>query len=652
VALLSESLWRRAFNGDPRVVGRALVIGERAFAIVGVTPKSFSGLRRMDVGERESDYPQLWLPLRDAQMWPATARPNRPWLSLAGRLSPPSSLKSARAELDLAARRVASGPPSRDAPDRSRASFRSYRSGLDWRDEPSQSLLTMAVFLFIPLSVLAIGCVNVINLQLARGLDEASELSLRLALGASRARILRLLVLEVVALAAICAGLGCLGARLLRARAGAYMPVPPAIDGTVLAFTVVLVVGVVCVAGLLPAWQTSRDLVASGLREFHDQSRRRVRVRNALIVVQVAASVALLALGGMAIRSLTALTPAIVADARQILVADFDFTQVRPAAVRSGLFIDSVLADLGRAPSISAAAFSTFATGGLPIRYRRTSDLPQVERTAYGGLVTAGWFAATGVTFIGGSDARSFTPGAAAVNRALAASLEAAGTDRAIGTRLRLWSGQQVEIVGIVSDSQRGSDGAPLPMLFLPMPSSVPPAIFLIARATDVNAARQAIPAAVKAVDPSVPIVRVDTLEARIDESSRSLRGYVSLAVAVGVVSIAMAGVGLHSLLSYTVRRRKREIGIRVALGARRNEIIWLVTAPVLWLVSAGAAAGLAAALPLAILLRSVVFGASSFDVTGLLPTIAILLGVAAAAALGPTYHAVQVDPVRSLREE
>ena len=157
-------------------------------------------------------------------------------------------LKSARAELELAARRLAAVAPSRDAPDRRRASFRSYRSGLDWRDEPSQSLLTIAVFLFIPLSVLAIGCVNVINLQLARGMDEASELSLRLALGASRPRILRLLVLEVGALAAICAGLGCLGARLLLTRAGAYMPVPPAIDGSVLAFTVVLIVGVVCVA--------------------------------------------------------------------------------------------------------------------------------------------------------------------------------------------------------------------------------------------------------------------------------------------------------------------------------------------------------------------------------------------------------------------
>ena len=248
VALLSERLWRRAFNGDPRVLGRALVIGERAFAIVGVTPESFSGLRVMDVGERESDYPQVWLPLRDAQLWPATARPNRPWLSLAGRLSPPSTLKSARAELDLAARRIATGAPSRDSPDRRRSSFRSYRAGLDWRDEPSQSLLTMALFLFIPLSVLGIGCVNVINLQLARGMDEAGELSLRLALGASRADPAAAGA-RSRGLAAICGGSVC-WVPILLTRAAAYFPAPPAIDGSVLAFTIVLVVGVVCVAGV------------------------------------------------------------------------------------------------------------------------------------------------------------------------------------------------------------------------------------------------------------------------------------------------------------------------------------------------------------------------------------------------------------------
>src|SRR6185295_12304404 len=174
--------------------------------------------------------------------------------------------------------------------------------------------LTIGLFLFVPLSVLAIGCVNVINLQLARGMDEAGEMSLRLALGASRARILLLQLPEIACLAAICAVLGTAGARVLLAQMGAYLASPPEIDGSILVFTVCLVIGVVCVAGVLPAWQTSRDVVAAGLREFQDQSRRRVRLRGVLVVVQVGASVTLLLLSGLAIQSLRIRTPAVAGD--------------------------------------------------------------------------------------------------------------------------------------------------------------------------------------------------------------------------------------------------------------------------------------------------------------------------------------------------
>jgi putative ABC transport system permease protein len=652
VALLSEGLWRRAFNGDPRVVGRSLVIGGRAFAIVGVTPEDFSGLRVMDVGDRESDYPQVWLRLRDAQLWPATARPNHPWLSLAGRLSARSTLKSAQAELDLVARRIAAAPPSRDSPDRRRSSFLSYRAGLEWRDEPSRSLLTMALFLFIPLSVLAIGCVNVINLQLARAMDDAGELSLRLALGASRTRILCLQVFDVMCLAAISGGIGVLGARILLMRASAYFPEPLAIDRSVLAFTIVLVAGVICVGGVLPAWQTSRDIVAAGLRELHDRSKRGVRLRGALVIVQVAASVTLLALSGLAIRSLLASAPAVGPAAPHILTADFDFRQVRPAAARSGLFVESVLENLSHASSIRSAAFSTVLTGGSALRYARMSDPPQVERVAYGGFVTSEWFATTGATFLAGDQTRHFAAGSAVVSSAFASMLGQGRTDGVIGTQLRLGPAQYVEIVGVVPDTQRTGDGAPLPMLFLPMPAIVPPTVSLVVRATDIAAARQAMRAAVSATDPAVPVGQLETLDVRISEASGGFRELASIAVSIGIVSIGLAGAGLHSLLSYIVRRRKREIGIRMALGARTSEIVWLVTAPALWLVSTGAIAGLAAAVPIAALIRSAFLGVSPTDARGLLPGIALLLLIAVVAAVGPIYHAARVDPIQSLREE
>ena len=653
VALLSESLWRRAFNADPRAIGRALIVGGHAFTIAGVTPDGFSGLRVMDVGDRASDAPQIWVSLREARLWPATARPRTPWLSLGGRLSAAATLKRARAELDVVARRIAIESPPGAPADRQRSSFRIYRAGLSWRDEPSQSLLTLGLFLFLPLSVLAIGCVNVINLQLARGMDEAGEMSLRLALGASRARILWLQLPEIVCLTTICAVLGTAGARVLLARTGAYLAAPPEIDGGVLAFTVCLVIGVVCVAGVLPAWQTSRDVVAAGLREFRDQSRRRVRLRGVLVVVQVGASVTLLALSGLAIQSLRTWTPAVAGDAHQILTADFDFTQVRPDSVRSGLFVESVLDDLGRAPSIRAAAFSTFATGGAPLRYWLDADAPPVARVAYGGWVTPGWFAATGATFVAGSPAGRGAPRSVVVNSALAAILAGDGSGSVIGTRLRVRDQQfVVDVAGVVADIERAGDGTPLPMLFLPMPAVPAPYVFLVVHAADVHAATPAIRAAVAAADPAVPVARLETLDTRMGDLTRGLRAITSMAATIGIVSVGLAGAGLHSLLSYTVRRRKREIGIRVALGARTNEIVWLVTAPLVWLVTAGAAVGLAAAIPIAALIRSALAGTSPIDPRGLLPGVAILLCVALMAALGPMYHATRVDPIQCLREE
>jgi putative ABC transport system permease protein len=652
VAVIGGRLWRRAFNGDPGVVGRALTVGNRAFAIVGVTLADFSGLRIIDVGARESDYPQVWICLRDARLWPATAPPGIPWLHVAGRLPNSASLPAARAELDVVAQRMTRASSPRPSVPPQHAPFRVYRAGLNWHDEPSQSLLTIGLFLFIPLSVLAIGCVNVVNLQLARAMEEAGELSLRLALGASRPRIVRLLLLEVICLAVVSGCLGCLGAGFLLSRAGALSPVPLGIDPSVLAFTLVLVTGVVCVAGLLPAWQSSRDIVAAGLREFDGLSRRGVRLRGLLVVVQVAASVTLLALSGLAVRSLINRAPAVVQGAEQTLTADFDFTQVRPSVPRPGLFMASVLDHLASAPSVRAAAFSTFVTGGAPLRYWRASDAPQVERVAYGGFVTPQWFAATDATFLAGDQTRRFSEGSAVVNAALASILGADRTDGVIGLPLRVRAGHSAEIVAVVADTQRSADGTPLPMLLLPMPSGVPATVSLIVRATDLNAARGAVRAAVTDTDPGVPIARLETLDDRLSDASGGLRNLATFGVAIGALSIALAGAGLHSLLSYTVRRRTREIGIRVALGARTGEIIWTVTRPGLWLVAMGAVAGVAVAAPIAMVLRSAMVGVLPLDPRGLLPSFAILLCVAIVAAIGPTCHAACVDPIQSLREE
>ena len=643
--VISERLWRRAFNGDPGILHSSLTIAARSFPIAGVAPDRFSGLRIIDAGGRDTDYPDAWLPLRDAALWPATARTEIPWLSVAGRLAPGSTIAAARAEAGVMAGLV----PEKSRPGAERRTFRVYRSGLDWRDEPVQSLLTLGLFLFVPLAVLAIGCVNVINLQLARALEEAGELSLRLALGASRWRLLRLQILEVATVAALAALLGCAGAHVLLLRAGAVSPVPIGIDPAAAAFAILLVAGVIGLAGVLPAWWTSRDAAAAGLRELRGASVARARLRGALVVVQVAASVMLLALSGLAMRSLATRAPAAGADARHIVVADFELVAAQNGA-RGGAFMPAILDRLRDAPSIHAAAFSTFTITPGVVRYR-TNEAASQEKIAFGGFVTPRWFEATGVRFLAGQVPADFPPGAIVVTRAMASVLTDARPESVVGMPLRAGAGASGTIAGVIEDTHMGVDGRPLPVIVLPMPASVPAASLLV-RAGDLAGARQSVREAVTAADPTMPLLRLPTLEERIDESSNGLRQLVVAAATFGLLSVVLAGAGLHSLMSYAVRRRRHEIGVRVALGARSHQIVRLAVGPALRLVSIGAGAGMLLAVPIAALIRAVLLGVSPMDPRGLLPSVAILLVAALAGAAGPALQAIRIEPMDALREE
>ena len=266
VALISERLWRRAFNGRG-VLETPLTIAGRSFSIVGVTPDRVSGTHIIDLGARDTDSPDAWI-------FRATPR-SGPRPPGSGSMAFRSRPVDARADV----RAVQSGSIFRDA-DHERSArcrraaqiFRVYGGGIDWRDEPAQALLTGALVLFIAVIVLVMGCVNVIDVNLTRALDESSELSLRLALGASRWRIVRPLLLEVAGLALLSTLLGLAGARMLLLRAGGVSPVPLAVDPVAMAFAALLVTAVVCVTGLLPAWWSSHDVVAAGLRELRGTS--------------------------------------------------------------------------------------------------------------------------------------------------------------------------------------------------------------------------------------------------------------------------------------------------------------------------------------------------------------------------------------------
>jgi hypothetical protein len=279
-------------------------------------------------------------------------------------------------------------------------------------------------------------------------------------------------------------------------------------------------------------------------------------------------------------------------------------------------------------------------------------------RAAFGGFVTSRWFDAAGATFLAGRRPQPFGTGLpeAIVNAALASAVDGAGAS-VIGTELRVpdpirHSRRAVSVVGVVSNTQLSSTGQPLPMLFLPMPVEAPVALTLFAATRDTTAGRRAIEEAVAAADPIVPLGRVESLDVRLDEGSRGFRDVAWFALALGVLALGLAGAGLHSLLAYAVRRRTREIGIRVAIGADTTDVVWLVLKPGIWLVLSGSGLGLGVAMAFAAILRSTLMGLSPFDLRALLPSVLLLFVVSLIASALPAYRAARVNPVQALRQE
>jgi predicted permease len=651
-AVVADGLWRGPFNGAADIVGRSIVVGGRAFTIVGVMPARAPGLRLVDLGTQDAMLPQVWVGLHHAAGWRAAAV-TAPWLTVAARLAPHATVRQARSQVNaLTSRLNATAPVGAGRTADSHRSLVVFRGGLDWRDDAGQALLTLAVFLFVPASILAIGCINVMSLQLARGLEQSAELSVRLALGASRARLVRLMMLEVAAVSALSGLGGWIGARLLLARMAAYLPNEVPVDNRLFAGAALLVVLVVAGAGLGPAWMISREVVAAGLKSLDLGGSARARVRSTLLTLQIAASVLLLALSGLAIRSLAGRSPFLPDDASQILLMDVNLANIRPTDPRPGEFARALLDRLRDHGSIRAVGVATFGVAPHSVGYALPLDPPDTRRTAQGGFVTPQWFAATAATFLAGRaiDEPSGAPAQAVVNAAFAADLSA---DRATvpGSKIRRPDGTIVEIVGVVADTLRTGKGEPVPMLFLPMPPRPPSAFTVVAHAREVASARRAMASAVSAIDPLIPIGRIETLDTRTDASFKGLREMTTYGVALGALALGLAAAGLYSLLSYTVRRRSREIGIRLAIGASDRRVVWTVVKPAVWVLVAGATMGVAVAVPIATVLQAALLGLPSLDPLSLLGSLGVLALVTLAAIVPPVLRAARIDPVHALRE-
>ncbi len=674
VAVVSHEYWRRELASDPGVLHRALAIGRFSYAVVGVAPEGFSGA--------DLDEPNVWLPLRVAapDLWAsnrdALSSRGSHWIQVLARLAPGQTLATAATQATFVHRRAARGS---DQPADTAASLVlgpiQEARGPDMSGNAKVALWVGAVALL----VLLVACANVANLLLARGIRRRREMAVRVGLGAGPARLARQHLVEslVLGLGGGCGGLlvavwGGSAVRLL------LLPGLPAgaslIEPRPLAFTTLAALLTGLVVGTIPAWQGARADAADALRGGgRDVGGMTGRLRSLLLAAQVALTLTLLVGAGLFVRSLRNVeTLDYGLDVRHLLVADVDARAsamgcsdcaAGPTDRQTALY----LALLRRAEANPAVAGAAAAVGtpfgwrfGIRFKASGVDSLPGDARP-YVSAVTAGWFATVGTRIVHGrgfvpADEEPNAPPVAVVDQTLA---RAAWPSRsAIGQCLYLNGNDStcVQVVGVAQTARmRGASESPVPMFYVPLGRQLVriPASGLVIRTRGPAALVESdVQRALQRAEPGLPFVHVASISDALARDWRSWRLGATMFTAFGALALVIASLGLYAVTSYGVSQRTQEIGVRIALGAGRSDVVRLAVTQAVLAGGAGAAVGLAGAVLLSRAVRALLFGVAPADPISILSGVAVLLTVAAFAAWIPARRAARIDPMEALRTE
>ena len=660
VAILSEGYWERRFGRDPGMVGRHLVLSGESFTIVGIMPKTVHGSwKTIDV------YTPL-LRLED-KIGGEKNRGNHPGIYVIGRLKPGTTVERARTDVKGIAARLAEQHP--DSSARQSMTLETLHQSYVGDLRPALMLLLGAVAF-----VLLIACGNVANLLLSRAAGRQKEIAVRRALGAPRARIFRQLLTESVLLAALGAIFGTLlafwGVRGLVASLPANVPRVDEIrvDGVVLAFTGALAVFTGLLFGIAPAWKISSGGVQGALRE---EGRGTVgpahhRLRNALVVTEIALALILLVGAGLLLRSFVRVLAADAGfRAEGVLTANLPLPMTRfPEEAQRAAFVRAVVERMKAIPGAEAASAGIPLLGGWQSSFTLegrpeppAGQLPSADITR----VTPDYFKAMGVRV---QEGRVFTdhdtadaPPVAMVDETFVRAHFPQGD--ALGKRFRFGRSSPedkdvkwMEIVGVVSHVKNyGVDQESRVEIYLPyFQSPVTNATLLVRSSTDPAALAASVRQAVKAVDPEVPVYSVRTLAEIVSDRTAQRRLAVMLITVFAAVALLLAAVGIYGVMSYAVAQRTQEIGIRMALGAERRDILRMVLRHGSLMAAAGIGLGLAVALGLARLITSLLFQVSATDPPTFSLVPVVLIAVALLACYIPARRATRVDPLVALR--
>ncbi|MBW4697200.1 MAG: ABC transporter permease [Aphanocapsa lilacina HA4352-LM1] len=659
VAVISYGLWQRRFEASAAVLGKTVTIDSRPYTIVGVMPPGF----QFPQGERD-----IWVPFAFDTDQKRGSHSHR----AVARLKSGVNLAQASEQINIVALDLARQYPDTNT-GRGVALVPLYEE-LVGDVRPALLVLTGAVA-----AVLLIGCANVANLLLARAVVRRKEFALRVALGASRSRLVRQLLTESTLLSLFGGACGLVlayfGVRLLVALSPADLPRAQeiAVDGTVLAFTVAVAFATAFLFGLAPALQATRIDCNEALKDGGRTAtggRSRNRLRNLLVVVEVSLALMLLVEAGLLGQSLWRLQsvePGL--NPKNVLTAGIYLPVAKYRDERQIVdFFDRLLARIRALPGVSSASgiftlpLSGSSSDGTFIIEGRPPVGPGQEPSAGYLIVGPDYLQTMGIPLLRGrafdERDRATSPKVALINETMAQKFWP-GEDP-VGRRLSIDTPRPapeswIEIVGIAKDARTLALNKPVrPEMYFPYSQLAWPFLTLVIRTGtgDPAALGNALREQVKAMDSDQALGEVQTMEAVIAESIEQERFNALLLVLFAAVALVLSGVGLYGVIAYSVTQRTHEIGIRLALGAERGSIVRLVVGQGMAPAIAGVAIGLVAAAALGRLLSSLLFGVSAIDPPTFLGVAAVLLGVAFLACFLPARRATRVDPMVALRYE
>ena len=680
--VLSYDYWLRRFARDPAVVGKKILVNNYPMTIVGVSAAGFSGID-------PARSPQIRVPV---QMKPVVAPewgwvhmddPRVRWVQVFARLKPGWTVKSAEAPLQTLFSQVRMQemtlPGAKDWSAYAREQFMKGRLRVEsaamgysaLRNDFSTPLLVLMCMVGL---VLLIACANVANLLIARGFMRQKEIAVRLSLGASRGQLVRQMLVESLVLSCVGGLLGVALAVALTQGLLAFVPsngqpimIQAVPDARILAFTLCVTFTTGVLFGLLPALRASRPDPWTTLKDTVGAiagTGGSLFLRKGLVAAQVALSFLLLFGAGLFVRSLQNLKTADTGVALDNLVT----FQLSPAlsgyeSQRTGDFYEQLLTNLRAVPGVKSASLASVSIlsgdewdSSMSVEGHQAKDGEDMQ--AFMNSLSPGYFVTMGIPLLEGRDFTRLDmkekATAAIVNRRFADHFfpGKSPVGRHVGFATGPKAKLDIEIVGVVANAlYEGPREGLRRQVYIPK-WGANSATFYVRTTSASGGASAAVRGEVQKLDASMPVYAMKTLEAQLDETLMSDRLIALLAAGFGLLATVLASIGLYGVMAFVVARRRKELGIRLALGAEPGGMIWLVMKEVLLLLAIGLAVGIPAAMALGRFVSSELYGIEGSDPWTAVATMMLLTTVSAAAGLIPAHRASRIDPILALRYE